>query len=130
MTDVQAQVRRLQASSLKTAELAKSRKRLTEYAREAKDLRDRKATVLKATDNLRQQAGELHIERFRLETEVAVFNARVTELSSEVAVTVAERDRVRHQLAARISRESKIRQLLTDWASYGTNVSSGDAATS
>lgn len=55
VTDVQAQVRRLQASSLATAELADARTRLTEYALEAEYFQDREAATVNTTENLRKK---------------------------------------------------------------------------
>lgn len=70
VSDLQAQVHRLQASSSVTAELAEALTRLTEYARENDDLLDREATALKASVGLRHQVGELYMERSQLVTEV------------------------------------------------------------
>lgn len=66
MSDVQAQVRRFQASSLATAEFSEAGTWRTEYASENGDFRDLEATSLKETDNLRQQFVDLHMERSRL----------------------------------------------------------------
>lgn len=75
---MKAQLRRLQASSLVTAELAEARTRFTEYARDADDLLDRGVTALEATDSLQQQVGELRMVRPRMETEVTGLNVHVT----------------------------------------------------
>lgn len=116
MSNLQAQVRRLQASSLAAAELAEARTRLTEYARENNDLPDREATALKANYSLRHQVGELNMERSHLITEVTGVEARVRVLSSEVAATVADCDRLWLQLSVRVSREAKIRQMFPGWS--------------
>lgn len=50
VSDLKAKVPRLQALNLATGELAEARTRLTEYAREKDDLRDRETTALNVSE--------------------------------------------------------------------------------
>lgn len=90
MVDLQTQVRRVRDSNEAVSEVAEERSQLTEYDREAENWTDSQTAAHKTTKQLRNQLGELHFGRSRLEAEATGLKARVAELMYELAAIVAE----------------------------------------